>query len=109
MAKPAHSRATSRRTFLKLAAAGATATFARPGPAAALDAPLALVQALASLPGRQRAVLVLRYFADLPEAEVASILDCSLGTVKSSASRGLERLRRTLDPATALADDDTSR
>jgi RNA polymerase sigma factor (sigma-70 family) len=66
------------------------------------------VQALGRLPGRQRAVLVLRYFADLPEAEVASILDCSPGTIKSSTSRGLKRLRRTLDPAATLsADDDT--
>jgi RNA polymerase sigma-70 factor (sigma-E family) len=76
---------------------------------ASLEARAELVQALGGLPGRQRAVLVLRYFADLPEAEVASILDCSLGTVKSSTSRGLERLRRTLDPAAALsADDDIS-
>jgi RNA polymerase sigma-70 factor (sigma-E family) len=76
---------------------------------AALEAHLELVQALGGLPARQRAVLVLRYFADLPEAEVASILDCSLGTVKSSTSRGLQRLRRTLDPAASLsADDETS-
>ena len=76
---------------------------------AALEAHVELVQALGGLPGRQRAVLVLRYFADLPEAEVASILDCSPGTVKSSASRGLQRLRRTLDPvATLSADDDKS-
>jgi RNA polymerase sigma-70 factor (sigma-E family) len=79
------------------------------GTTAALEARVELVQALGGLSGRQRAVLVLRYFADLPEAEVASILDCSLGTVKSSTSRGLERLRRTLDPAATLStDDDTS-
>src|SRR5581483_8296609 len=47
-----------------------------------------LMSALAALPPRQRAVLVLRYFLD-PEAEVAAALKCSLGTVKSSASRGL--------------------
>jgi RNA polymerase sigma-70 factor (sigma-E family) len=75
----------------------------------ALQARVELVQALRGLPGRQRAVLVLRYFADLPEAEVALILDCPLGTVKSSTSRGLERLRQALDPATALsAADETS-
>jgi RNA polymerase sigma-70 factor (sigma-E family) len=73
---------------------------------AELEARLELVQALGGLPSRQRAVLVLRYFADLPEAEVASILDCSLGTVKSSASRGLERLRQNLDPTPALSADD---
>ena len=76
---------------------------------AALEAHVELVQALGGLPGRQRAVLVLRYFADLPEAEVASILDCSLGTVKSSTSRGLERLRQALDAAAPIsAADDTS-
>ncbi len=57
-----------------------------------------LLGALASLPPRQRAVLVLRYFADLRESEVAEILGCPIGTVKSSASRALERLERTLRP-----------
>jgi RNA polymerase sigma-70 factor (sigma-E family) len=66
-----------------------------------------LLQALGGLPPRQRAVLVLRYFADLSETEVATILDCPLGTVKSSTSRGLERLRQTLElpSSRALADD----
>lgn len=53
----------------------------------------ALVQALALLPPRQRAVLVLRYWEQLSEAEAAQALGCSVGTVKSSASRGLARLR----------------
>ncbi len=52
-----------------------------------------LLAALAGLPTRQRAVIVLRYWEDLPEAEVAAILGCSAGTVKSTASRGLARLR----------------
>jgi RNA polymerase sigma-70 factor (sigma-E family) len=65
----------------------------------ALDARSELLWALAKLPPRQRAVLVLRYFADLPEAEVAELLDCSLGTVKSTASRGLARLESSLRPA----------
>jgi RNA polymerase sigma-70 factor (sigma-E family) len=56
-----------------------------------------LVDALRRLPPRQRAVLVLRYFEDLPEAEVAQILAISRGTVKSTASRALSRLR-TLVP-----------
>ena len=55
-----------------------------------------LLAALAALPPRQRSVLVLRYFLDLPEAEVAAALKCSLGTVKSTASRGLARLEQTL-------------
>jgi RNA polymerase sigma-70 factor (sigma-E family) len=53
--------------------------------------------AVRRLPPRMRAVLVLRYFEDLPEAEVARVLDCSVGTVKSQTSRGLDRLRAALD------------
>ncbi len=41
--------------------------------------------------------LVLRYFEDLPEAEVAAALGCSVGTVKSQVSRGLQRLRESLE------------
>jgi len=52
-----------------------------------------LLRALAALPPRQRAVLVLRYFDDLSEAETAHMLGCSVGTVKSQAARGLARLR----------------
>lgn len=52
--------------------------------------------ALARLAPRERAVLVLRYWADLPVAEVAHILGCSEGTVKSTASRGAARLARVL-------------
>ena len=52
-----------------------------------------LIQALAALPPRQRVVLVLRYWEELSEAEIADTLGCSAGTVKSSASRGLARLR----------------
>ena len=60
-----------------------------------------LVQALATLPARQRAVLVLRYWEQLSEAEAADVLGCSVGTVKSTASRGLARLRElTADWAT---------
>jgi RNA polymerase sigma-70 factor (sigma-E family) len=53
-------------------------------------------RALAALPARQRAVLVLRYFEDLPEREVADLLGCSVGTVKTHASRGIWRLRELL-------------
>jgi len=75
--------------------------------AAALEARADLLRALGELPARQRAVLVLRYFLDLPETEVAAVLNCSPGTVKSSTSRGLERLRQALDPSAprATADD----
>src|SRR6516162_7262334 len=57
-----------------------------------------LLRALAALPPRQRAVLVLRYFDDLSEAETAAMLGCSLGTVKSQAARGLSRLRGAARP-----------
>jgi RNA polymerase sigma-70 factor (sigma-E family) len=66
--------------------------------AAQLDIHDQLFDALAALPPRQRAALVLRYLLDLPEAEVAAALGCSLGTVKSSTSRGLKRLEQTLRP-----------
>jgi len=58
--------------------------------------------ALAELPRRMRAVIVLRYWQDLPEVEVAELLGCSIGTVKSTASRGIARLREVMgrtDPA----------
>jgi RNA polymerase sigma-70 factor (sigma-E family) len=63
---------------------------------AAVDSRSELEQALAMLPPRQRAVLVLRYFEDLSEADTAAVLGCSLGTVKSTASRALARLQSTL-------------
>jgi RNA polymerase sigma factor (sigma-70 family) len=53
--------------------------------------------ALATLPYRQRAALVLRYYADLPDAEIAIALGCRPGTVASLVHRGLERLREVVD------------
>jgi len=52
-----------------------------------------LLRLLATLPPRQRAVVVLRYYEDMAESEVAELLGISPGTVKSSAARGLTRLR----------------
>jgi len=57
-----------------------------------------LLDALGRLTPRQRAVLVLRYFNDLTEAQTAEVLGCSSGTVKSNTSRGLARLREVLAP-----------
>ena len=64
--------------------------------------------ALAALPPRQRAVIVLRYWEDLSEAAVAELLGCSLGTVKSTASRGLARLRVMLADNDLFVTDSTT-
>lgn len=60
---------------------------------ASVDARVGLWEALGRLPPGQRAVVVLRYVEDLPEREVAALLGCSSGTVKSQASKALARLR----------------
>ena len=66
----------------------------------------ALWTALAQLPKRQRAAVVLRYYEDLSEAETADVLGVSVGTVKSTTSRALIKLRDSSglrdDPRTAL-------
>jgi RNA polymerase sigma-70 factor (sigma-E family) len=63
-----------------------------------------LMQAMNVLTRQQRAVIVLRYFADQSEAEVARLLGCSVGTVKAHASRGLQRLRGDRELAQAALD-----
>ena len=55
-----------------------------------------LLAALSTLPARQRAAVVLRFFDDLPEAEIARVLRCRPGTVKSLVSRGLAALREEM-------------
>lgn len=52
-----------------------------------------LTRALAELPRRQRAVIVMRYYLDMSEQQAAEALGCSVGTVKTQAARGLTRLR----------------
>lgn len=56
-------------------------------------------QLLGRLPRRQRAVLVLRYYEDLPDARIAEIVGCRPATVRSHAHRGLTSLREWLQPA----------
>ena len=71
----------------------------RPGPdeVGARDDRDRLRRALLTLPARQRAVVVLRHYEDMSEAEVARVLGCSVGTVKSQCARGLAKLRDALD------------
>lgn len=63
----------------------------------AVETRAALWAATGALPAKQRAVVVLHYFADLTHQQVADVLECSLGTVKKQLSRALARLR--VDPA----------
>lgn len=62
-----------------------------------LDAALDLRAALAALPPRQRATVVLRYYCDLSVDDVARSMGCSPGNVKSQTARGIDALRRILD------------
>jgi RNA polymerase sigma factor (sigma-70 family) len=55
----------------------------------------AMRRALLALPVRQRAAIVLRYYEDLPEAQIAELLRCRPATVRSLVSRGLDTLRRS--------------
>ena len=57
---------------------------------------LAIRSAVASLPQRQRTALVLRYYLDLPVAQVALVMECPQGTVKTLTSKAIASLRRTL-------------
>lgn len=63
----------------------------------AIDTRSEILWMLAKLPRRQRVVVILRYFEDLSELEIAEQLEWPIGTVKSTASRALEQLRQLLD------------
>jgi len=76
---------------------GALALPSQPGGTERVESPDVVVRALRGLPARMRAVLVLRYFEGLSEAQTASVLDCWVGTVKTQASRGLARLRAAME------------
>jgi RNA polymerase sigma-70 factor (sigma-E family) len=62
----------------------------------AIDERDALRRALSALPTKQRSAVVLRYYMDMSEAEVATAMECPVGTVKSLTSRGLQALRSHL-------------
>ena len=66
-----------------------------------VEASADLLRAIGELPPRQRAALVLRYFEDLSETEAADAMGCSVGTVKSTTSRALDRLRSLVETPTA--------
>jgi RNA polymerase sigma-70 factor (sigma-E family) len=74
-----------------------------PDPATAIGERSALLKALGELPPRQRAVIVLRYWEDLSDAQAAALLGCSASTVRSQAARALAKLRAS----GALADTGT--
>ncbi len=57
-----------------------------------------LLDALATLNERQRVAIVLRYYEDLSEADIADAIGCRPGTVKSLLSRGLTQLREVIEP-----------
>ncbi|MEV0614971.1 SigE family RNA polymerase sigma factor [Nonomuraea sp. NPDC050404] len=63
-----------------------------------------LAEALRVLPARKRAVLVLRYYEDLSESEVARIMGCSVGTVRSQTHQAITRLRRLVGERVSLED-----
>jgi RNA polymerase sigma-70 factor (sigma-E family) len=64
-----------------------------------------LWQLLATLPPKQRAVLVLRYYEDLSEVQIAATLGCSPGTVKSQSSKAIAKLRVALTPPAPTAEE----
>jgi RNA polymerase sigma factor (sigma-70 family) len=67
----------------------------------AIDTRSEILWMLAKLPRRQRVVVVLRYFEDLSELEIAEQLKWPIGTVKSTSSRALEQLRQLLEESPA--------
>jgi RNA polymerase sigma factor (sigma-70 family) len=67
-----------------------------------------LEELLSGLPPKQRAAVVLRVIEGLSEAETATLLDCSTGTVKSNLARGLDRIRDQLAAVPQTMQEDSS-
>jgi RNA polymerase sigma-70 factor (sigma-E family) len=83
----------SRRRWVGEVPSGLVGPAASTDPWSHVELASAMNQALLGLPIRQRAVLVLRFYEDLTEAQTADLLGCSVGTVKSRSSRALAALR----------------
>ena len=83
--------------------AGLTLDRATAAPADRRDDRAALIAALGGLPHGQRAVVLLRYWLGMTETEVAAALGCSVGNVKSQASRALAKLRTSADLADGVS------
>jgi RNA polymerase sigma-70 factor (sigma-E family) len=82
-----------------------------PDPSAEVDGREAMIARLTHLPPRQRSVIAMRYYLDLPDAEIAEHLGCSPATVRSHAARALATLRvdLTSGPGTAAESDRSGR
>lgn len=89
-------RTDSWRRWGRRESAGEVPERAAPDHATTLDLRRDLLAALRTLPRRQRAVVVLRYLEDLSDDDIARLLGCSPATVRSQASRGLDKLRPLL-------------
>jgi RNA polymerase sigma-70 factor (sigma-E family) len=86
-----------RRGWFRNESVGSPSTEPAAPPAGFPDERLMLLEALAKVAPRQRAVLVLRYWEDQSVEQTAELLECSTGTVKSQAARGLATLRGLLE------------
>jgi RNA polymerase sigma-70 factor (sigma-E family) len=86
-----------RRGWFRYESVGFELTDRAAASAGAAEERLVLLEALVKVPRRQRAVLVLRYWEDQSVEQTAALLDCSTGTVKSQAARGLATLRGLLE------------
>lgn len=82
-----------RRTILRIFLTASPPETPAPDSLSGVELRQILIAGLRNLPPHQRAVLVLRFFEDLTEAQTAEVLRCSIGAVKSQASKGLARLR----------------
>jgi RNA polymerase sigma-70 factor (sigma-E family) len=100
----ANDRWRSRRHVVEQGLDAAAAASVRDSEAEQVESRDLVVRALRRVPVRMRTVLVLRYFEELSEAETAAVMGCSVGTVKSQAARGLERLRAAISPEPGTAE-----